>query len=92
LNPLAGILDLSFDHVHSDDVHPSFSPRRPIPLSRRSSALVHGAGGNDYLVSRGAAPTRPSNRRLGRRGTPSPVSGVIDIVVWSNFFFISVFL
>ncbi|KAG0694121.1 hypothetical protein DFH29DRAFT_880914 [Suillus ampliporus] len=81
LNPLAGIRDFSFSH----DVHPPFSPRdafprRPTPLSRRSSALVHGAGGNDYLVSRGAASTRPSTRRLGRRDDSSRVSGTIDIM------------
>ncbi|KAG1771051.1 hypothetical protein EV702DRAFT_659014 [Suillus placidus] len=85
LNPLAGNLDLSFAHVHGDDVHPPFSPRdassrRPTPLSRRSSALVHGAGGNDYLVSRGAASTRPPKRRLSRRSTSGHVSGIIDIV------------
>ncbi|KAG1863557.1 hypothetical protein DFJ58DRAFT_743750 [Suillus subalutaceus] len=84
-NPLAGILGLDFSHVHGDDVHPPFSlrdasSRRPTPLSRRSSALVHGAGGNNYLVSRGAACTRSSKRRLGRRGTSGPVSGIIDIV------------
>ncbi|KAG2072446.1 hypothetical protein BDR04DRAFT_1117033 [Suillus decipiens] len=85
LNPLAGILDLNFAHVRGDGVHPPFSPRdaslrRPTPLSRRSSVLVHGTGGNNYLVSRGAASTCPSKRRLGRRGTSSPVYGVIDIV------------
>ncbi|KAG2345912.1 hypothetical protein BDR05DRAFT_997985 [Suillus weaverae] len=85
LNPLAGNLDLGFAHVHGDDVHPPFSPRdassrRPTPLSRRSSALVHGAGGNDYLVSRGAASTRPPKRRLSRRGTSDHVPGIIDIV------------
>ncbi|KAG2141957.1 hypothetical protein DEU56DRAFT_979748 [Suillus clintonianus] len=71
LNPLAGVQDFSFAHVRSDDVHPPFSPRdastrRPTPLSRRSSALVHGTGGNNYLVSRGAA--------------SSNISGIIDIV------------
>ncbi|KAG2143802.1 uncharacterized protein EDB93DRAFT_569679 [Suillus bovinus] len=85
LNPLAGILDHSFAHVHGDDVHPPFllrdaSSRRPTPLSRRSSALVHGADGNNYLVSRGAASKRPLKRRLGRRGISDPVSGIIDIV------------
>ncbi|KAG1874391.1 hypothetical protein F4604DRAFT_742121 [Suillus subluteus] len=84
-NPLAGILGLDFSHVHGDDVHPPFSlrdasSRRPTPLSRRSSALVHGAGGNNYLVSRGAASTRSSKRRLGRRDTSGLVSGIIDIV------------
>lgn len=87
-NPLAGILNVGLAHVHGDDDHPPFSlrdvpSRRPTPLSRRSSALVHGAGGNNYLVSRGAASTCPSKRRLGRRDTSCLVSGFIDIVVWS---------